>query len=322
MSKMEKIGTSSMWEYKYRPTTIDDMIIPDSLKKYFSDMAKSGNVDNLMLYGSAGRGKTSVAIALCNDAGVDYLYINASNNNSVNMVRNDIEQFATTFSLDGNKKAVILDEAECLTDDVGNGAGAQNALKAMMEVVEKNCRFILTTNNLSGINSALLSRCGRTIDFNFSKEESEKLKIAYFKRLKWILDNENISYDPKVLANFVIKNYPDFRMTLNRLQFFTKLYGKVDENILFVGDTSNFESLISEMKAKKWNNCRKIISEIDTRTFFSRLYDLLSPYVEDNYKPELVLTISEWDAKAGVMINKENAMVSCITSIIKEVKWS
>jgi replication factor C small subunit len=320
---MEKIGTSSLWEYKYRPTTVKDLILPDKEKKYFQDMVESGEIDTMLLYGTAGRGKTSVAIALCKDVGVNFYYVNASKNNSIDIVRNDIEQFATSHSLEGGKKVVILDEAECLSNKEGNGSGgsgAQNALKALIEAVESNCRFIFTTNNIGRINEALQSRCGRTINFNFSQEESKKLMVAYFKRLQWILNNENITFDKKVLAEFIQKKYPDFRKTLNELQMRVKMFGCVDERILAVSD-SKTENLIEEMRNKKWNNARKIVSEMDYFTFYTDLYLALESHVKDEYKPSLVLLLAEWSWKAGISNDKEIPAVAAMTEIIKGAMW-
>ena len=321
MSSMEKVGNSSLWEYRYRPTTVKDLILPEKEKKYFLDMVASGEVDNMLLFGTAGRGKTSVAIALCQDVDAEYLYINASKDNKIEVVRGDIEKFATSCSLDQRRKVVILDEAECLTDNTANGAGAQNALKSVIETVEKNCRFIFTTNNMSRINDALKSRCGRTIDFNFTKEDSVNLMRAYFKRLCWILDTEKVTYDKKTLAEFVQTNYPDFRKTLNRLQMLSKMYGCVDERILSAVDNTKVLNLIDEMKNKKWNNARKIVSEMDFTTFYGELYQNIEPYLKDDSKPSCVLTIGEWQWKAAMSNDKELPCVCCVTDLMKEAVW-
>ena len=252
--------------------------------------------------------------------GAEYLYINASKDNKIEVIRNQVEQFATTFSLEQAKKVVILDEAECLTDNV-NGAGAQNALKSLIEVAEKNCRFIFTTNNVSRINEALQSRCGRHINFNFATEESVSMMKAYFKRLCWILDNEKVPYEKKVLAEFVQKHYPDFRKTLNKLQMLVKMNGCVDEKILSASDSSKIEDLVEEMKNKKFNSVRKIISEVDFMNFFSVLYHVIEPHLKDESKPDVILTIGDWQWKAGMSNDKELACVCCAVTLMKEAKW-
>lgn len=317
---MQQVGDSSLWEYKYRPQTVNDLILPNSIKTYFLKMVEEGELSNLLLYSSAGRGKTSSAIALCNDIDAEYLYINASKENNIDTIRFKVEQFATSYSLNGQKKVVILDEAECLSNNVGNGAGAQNALKSLIEVVESHCRFIFTTNNISKINEALISRCNK-INFNFSPEENIELKKNYFKRLCWVLEKENIEFDKKILAEFVKKHFPDFRKTIQKLQLMVKINGVIDERIFQESDDAKIDVLIKEMKEKKFNNIRKIIVELDYVQFFSLFYKTVEPHIQPESIPELILILSEYDYKSSMCNDKEICLTACVIEMMKEVKW-
>jgi len=314
MDSMGKIGNSTIWEFKYTPTSIKDLIIPEQTKSYLLDCVSKEDIPNLLLYSSPGRGKTSTAYALCHDIGAEYLYINGSMETSIEVLRNKVTQFATSFSMDGCKKTVIMDESDRISSN------AADSIKGLLDQVVNHCRFIFTTNNFSKIIDPIKSRC-HIINFDFSKEESKKLMVLYFKRLQWILNNESVTYDKKILAEFVQNNYPDFRKTLNKLQMAVKTFGCIDERVLSVSDSSKVNSLIDEMKNKKWNGARKIISEMDFTTFYSDIYTAIEPHLKDECKPSVILELGEWAWKSGLSNDKELACVCCMTSLIKEANW-
>lgn len=311
---MEKIGTSSLYCEKYRPQTINDLIIPENLKKLFLQFVEDQDIPNLLFASSAGRGKTSTAFALCTDIDCDMLYINGSVENSIDTLRYKVTQFAMTGSFRDGKKVVIIDECERLSPQ------AQDGMKALIEQTEANCRFILTTNNISRIIDPIKSRC-QLVDFNFSQKETKNLVIAYFKRVCWILDNEKIEFDKKVLAEFVQQIYPDFRRTLNELQKFIKMYGKVNEEIFNCLDGVQFASLVNEMKSKKFSNIRKIVANMDADSFYGNFYAEIDTLLQDECKPTVIMVLGRYAYETSLSVNKEVSLAACIVELLRECKW-
>jgi DNA polymerase III delta prime subunit len=311
---MDIKSDSSIWEHKYKPCSVKDLILPKNITSLFDKYVKDGDIPQLLFASTAGRGKTSSAFALCNDLGADKMYINGSIDTSVDTLRYQVTQFASTSSFSDGKKICIIDECERLSPN------AQDGLKGIMDMTESNCRFILTTNNLSKIIPPIQSR-GTLINFNFSKEDMKSLIIAYFKRMCFVLDNEKIPYDKKILAEFTQQKYPDFRSTILGLQKAAHMYGQIDENIFKSIDGSQFTSLVSEMKEKKYNNVRKIIAETDPDTFYQTFYNDIENLVEPNCIPNIVMILGRFTYESALSISKEITLAACVTEIMREAKW-
>jgi DNA polymerase III delta prime subunit len=310
---MEVIGKSSLWVEKYRPKTVKDLILPAPIKTFLAKIVESKEVPNLLFFSSAGRGKTSTAFAITNDLDADVLYINASIENSIDTVRFKVQQFAMTSSFSDGKKVVILDEMDRMLN-------AQDALKALIEQCEANCRFIITTNNLSKIIDPIKSRT-QLIDFNFSSKETKELVIAYFKRVCWILEQEKIVFDKATLAEFVKKAYPDFRKTLSELQKFVQMHGSVDEKIFSSLDDSTFNSLVEELRNRKFNAVRKLATEIDPDTFYGQLYSEMDKLLEDKCKPDAIVALADSAYRSSLTVNKELELASCLVGLMRICIW-
>ena len=314
MSEMQKIGTSSLYVEKYRPQVIADIILPDNIRNLFNKFIEDGEINNVIFSSSAGRGKSTTAFALCKELNADTLYINGSVETSIDTLRYKVTQFAMTSSFGDGTKIVIIDECERLSNN------AQDGMKALIEQTESNCRFILTTNNLSKIIDPIKSRC-QLVDFNFNQKEMKNLIIAYFKRVCWILDQEKVKYDKKVLAEFVQKMYPDFRKTLNELQKFIKMNGEVSEAIFQNFDGTAFSNLIDEIKNKKFSNVRKLVSTIDSSTFYQEFYNKIDTLLSDQSKPVAVIILGKYAYESAISVAPEISLCACITEIMKECKF-
>jgi replication factor C small subunit len=311
---MESYGQSSLWVERYRPKTVNDLILPDSIKNFFNQLIKDKSICNLLFHGPAGQGKTASAYAIAKDIGADVLYINGSIDTSIDIVRYKVQSFAMTSSLSDSEKICILDESDRLS------ANAQDSLKSLIESTEKNCRFIFTTNNLSKIIDPIKSRC-QVINFNFPQKDTKNLIINYFKRICWILDNEKISYDKKVVAEFIQKSYPDFRKMLNELQKYAKMHNKIDESIYATVDGSILSSLVEELKAKKFNNVRKLATEIDSASFYGDFYKQIDSLLEDKCKPDVITILGQYAYESALSVNPEITLVSCLVQLMKTAIW-
>lgn len=292
-----------VWDEKYRPIKLDDCIIPDKLKEEFKAFLEQKQVPNLLLYSqSPGTGKTTTAKALCNELGIKPLFINASLNNSIDDIRNDVIQYATTVSIfgDGNIKVVILDEAERLSQS------AQESLKGLMEYVSKNCRFILTTNNKSRIIEPLQSRCDN-IDFVYTKTDQMKLAASMLKRVSEILKIEGIEYNPQVLAQIVKKFVPDNRRILIFLQRYATSNKVIDEGALAKIVSGEITTLIDSMKEKNFagvkdwlfQNYEQLQSDV-----YTKLYKALEPVLTGQSVAQLVLTLGDYQKYDSVVPDK------------------
>ena len=258
-----------LWVEKYRPKTIEDTILPADLKATFQQFVDQKNIPNLILSGTAGVGKTTVAKAMLEELDCDYIVINGSMNGNIDTLRNDILNFASTVSLSGGRKYVILDEADYL-----NPNSTQPALRNFMEEFSKNCGFILTCNYSNRIIEPLHSRCS-VIDFKISKKAMAKLATQFFKRVTFILESEKIGFDQKVVAEVINKHFPDWRRVLNELQRYS-VSGKIDSGILVNMSHDSFKDLIKHMKDRDFTEVRKWVaknSDADTTALFREFYD-------------------------------------------------
>ena len=309
-----------LWVEKYRPKKIRDCILPEDTKKTFSEFLKQKEIPNLLLSGTAGTGKTTVARALCEELGVDYIIINGSDEGrQIDTLRNKIKNFASTVSLteSAGHKVVIVDEADYMNAD-----SVQPALRNFIETFHSNCRFIFTCNYKSKILPALHSRC-TVIDFAIKNGQKVKTAQALLKRLGKILDEEEVKYDNKVLAELIQKHYPDFRRTINELQRYS-VRGKIDSGILFSLSEANTKELVKILKEKRFNDMRKwVINNLDKEpsSLFSTIYNLLYTNLEGNSVPQAVLIIAGYQYKSAFVADQEINMVACLTEIMANCKF-
>lgn len=306
-----------LWVEKYRPKTIAETILPDELKRTFQEFVDAGAVPNLLLSGTQGTGKTTVARALCEELGFDYIVINGSMNGGIDTLRTDIQNFASTVSLTGSRKVVILDEADYL-----NPNSTQPALRGFIEEFSKNCQFILTCNFKNRIIAPLHSRCS-VIDFKISKNEKQKMAAEFFKRVNNILSTEGVSADQKVVANVITKYFPDFRRVLNELQRYSTS-GKIDAGILAnVVDTS-IGNLMQHLKAKEFGEMRKWVAlniDNDPTTLFRTIYDGSYEYVKKGSIPQLVLHIADYQYKSAFVADQEVNFVAFLTEVMMNCEF-
>jgi DNA polymerase III delta prime subunit len=306
-----------LWVEKYRPKTIDECILPEGLKETFRSFVEQKDIPNLILAGGAGVGKTTVARAMLEQIEADYIVINGSLHGNIDTLRNDIMQFASTVSFTGNRKYVILDEADYL-----NPNSTQPALRNFMEEFSRNCGFILTCNFPNRIIDPLHSRCS-VVEFKISKDDLPKLAMQFMKRVINVLNTERINFDKSVVAELITKHVPDWRRVLNELQRYS-VNGSIDTGIFVNISDANFKSLINHLKAKDFNEMRKWVAEnsdSDTTTLFRKLYDTSHDYVKKNSIPELVLILAEYQYKAAFVADPEINLVAAFTRIMIDIEF-
>ena len=302
-----------LWVEKYRPRKIDSCILSKELKSFFKTIIKKGDIQNMLLSGTAGTGKTTVARALCEELESDYIVINGSEESGIDVLRTKIKQFASTVSFTGNTKVVILDEADYL-----NPNSTQPALRGFIEEFSNNCRLIFTCNFKNRIIQPLHSRC-TSIDFKIPKEEKPKIAASFFKRVLDILNDENIPFNEKVVAKVVEKYFPDYRRTLNELQRYSHS-GNIDEGILTNIVEVNANELVDSLKQKDWKRMRMwVVNNLDNdpQTLFRMIFDTIMPLT--NQVPQLVLTIADYQYKAAFVSDQEINLVACLTEIMAGV---
>jgi DNA polymerase III delta prime subunit len=304
-----------LWVEKYRPRTLEDCILPADQKHIFQEMVSKGEIQNMLLCGGAGMGKTTIARALCEELETDYIIINGSEESGIDVLRTKIKQFASTVSFSGKPKVVILDEADYL-----NPNSTQPALRAFIEEFSSNCRFILTCNFKNRIIPPLHSRTA-VIEFKLPKSEKPKIASAFFKRVMEIMAIENIESDGKVIAKVIEKHFPDYRRVLNELQRYSAS-GKIDEGIFVSLGESNMQELISSLKDGDWKKMRTwVVNNIDNdpQTIFRKLYDTLTDHVTQ--VPQLVLLLADYQYKAAFCADQEINLVACLTEIMAAVEF-
>jgi DNA polymerase III delta prime subunit len=306
-----------LWVEKYRPKTVEDCILPDNLKKTFQDFVNSGEVPNLMLAGSAGTGKTTVARALCEEVGADYIVINGSMNGGIDTLRVDIQNFASTVSLTGNRKVVILDEADYL-----NANSTQPALRGFIEEFSKNCSFILTCNFKNRIIEPLHSRCS-VYDFKIDAKDKPKLAAQFFKRLQTILESEGVEYKAPVVAELVKKFFPDNRRAINELQRYS-VSGAIDEGILTNFENLDMKGLMGALKEKNFKDMRKwVVQNIDSEptALFRKIYDNATDYIAPQSIPQLVVMIADYQYKSAFVGDQEVNFVAFLTEVMIDCEF-
>ena len=305
-----------LWVEKYRPQTIEECILDRPLKDTFNKIAESGEIPNMLFTGTAGLGKTTVAKALCNMLDLDYIVINGSEEGNIDTLRGKIKQFASTVSLQGGIKVVILDEADYL-----NPQSTQPALRGFIEEFANNCRFILTCNFKNRIIEPLHSRCGV---YEFNGGDKQQLCNDFFIRTQGILDKEGIPYDKPALAELIMKYYPDWRRVLNELQRYS-LSGKIDIGILNNISDKNYDDLFSSIKSKNFKKMRSwVVNNIDTdaSAIFRSMYDRMQDHVKPQSIPQLVLILADYQYKNAFVADHELNVVACLTEVMANVEFT
>ena len=309
-----------LWVEKYRPKKIEDCILSQDIKDTFSQFLQQKEIPNLLLSGTAGTGKTTVARALCEELGADYIIINGSDEGrQIDTLRHKIKNFASTVSLteESKHKVVIIDEADYMNAD-----SVQPALRNFIETFYNNCRFIFTCNYKNKIIPALHSRC-TVIDFTIKNGQKVKTAKSFMERMSFLLKSENIEFDKKVLAELIQKYYPDFRRTINELQRYS-VRGKIDSGILFSLSEANNKDLIKTLKDKKFNDMRKwVVNNIDKEpaSLFRGIYDVLYEALDSKSVPQAILIIAGYQYKAAFVADHEINMVACLTEIMASCKF-
>ena len=307
-----------LWVEKYRPKIVSETILPESLKLTFQKIVDGGELPNMLFTGTAGLGKTTVARALCNELGCDFILINGSEEGNIDTLRTKIKQFASSVSLQGGYKVVILDEADYL-----NPQSTQPALRGFIEEFSNNCRFILTCNFKNRIIEPLHSRCG-VYEFNTSKKSMIELCESFMARCKTILDNEKIEYDDKPLAELIMKFAPDWRRVLNELQRYS-INGRIDSGIVANLQDKNFDDLFSHLKNKNFKSMRSwVVNNIDTdaSAIFRAIYDRMIDKVAPQSIPQLVLLLADYQYKNAFVADHELNVVACLTEVMSDVQFN
>ena len=308
-----------IWVEKYRPQTIEDCILPDNIKKTFKEFLNKGEIPNMLLAGPPGVGKTTVAKALCNELGVDFYVINGSDEGRfLDTVRNNAKNFASTVSLasEAKHKVIIIDEA----DNTGNDV--QLLLRAFIEEFAGNCRFIFTCNYKNKILEPLHSRCA-VVDFSIRGKEKQQIAANFFQRLNFILEQERIETDKKVLIQLINKHFPDWRRVLNECQRYS-VSGKIDSGILAAFSDVAVDDLIKNLKAKNFPEVRKWVNsnmDNDTSVLFRRIYDSLYESLVPNSIPAAVLIIAKYQYQIAFVADQEINMLACLTEIMVECNF-
>lgn len=302
-----------LWVEKYRPKTIDECVLPMSLKSTFSDMVLKGEPQNLLFSGSAGVGKTTVAKALCHQMGCDYILINCSEEGNIDTLRTKIRQFASTVSLSGDtKKVVILDEF-----DYSNANSIQPALRGAIEEFANNCRFILTCNYKSRIIEPIHSRC-TCIDFILPPSEKPAIAAKMMERCSYILSTEGVKFDKKVLGELIMKHFPDMRRILNELQRYS-VSGQIDVGILASIGEVEIKNLMAALKNKDFATVRRwaaLNAEGSPHEVYRKMYDGLADYLDKPSIPEAILIIAEYQYKSAFVADQEINLVACLVQIM------
>jgi len=306
-----------LWVEKYRPKTIEECVLPDALKQTLSEFISKGDIPNLILSGGPGVGKTTAAKAMLDELGLTYMFINGSEESGIDVLRTKIKNFASTVSLHGGRKYLILDEADYL-----NPQSTQPALRGFIEEFHKNCGFILTCNYKNRLIPPLHSRCS-VVDFTVPKSEKKELAEQFFRRVMNVLVVEDIKFEPKAVAEVINKFFPDWRRVLNELQRYS-VSGRIDAGILVDISEINIKELMQSMKQKEFTNVRKwIVNNIDNdpTRLFRRLYDNLYDYMDGSSIPHVVVILGEYQYKAAFVADQEINMLACLTEIMSRGKF-
>jgi DNA polymerase III delta prime subunit len=307
-----------LWVEKYRPHKIEDCILPESIKSTFQEYVNRKEIPNLLLTGSAGVGKTTIAKALCEEVGCDYIVINGSEETGVDNIRVKVKNYASSMSLSGGRKVIIIDEADYLSPN------AQAALRGSIEETAVNCSFIFTCNFKNRIMDAIHSRCS-VIEFKLQNGQKAKMASQFFKRVEWLLTEEGVTYDKSVVAAVITKHFPDNRRILNELQRYSSNEGKtIDKGILAVVSDVNITELVKALKAKDFTTARKWVTnnlDSDTATILRKIYDNMYEFLKPESIPPAVLVLSKYQYQAAFVADQEINLVACLTEFMIECEF-
>ena len=306
-----------IWVEKYRPNTIDECVLPESLRDTFKEFVASGQLPNFLFCGTPGCGKTTVAKALCNEVGAEYLFINGSEESGIDVIRTKIKNFASSVSLTDSKKIVILDEADYL-----NPNSTQPALRAFIEEFSGNCRFIFTCNFKNRIIEPLHSRCA-VVEFRTDGKEKPAVATAFYKRIEHILGQEGIQFEQKAVVELIQKHFPDFRRVLNELQRYS-VSGKIDAGIMINVSDESWNNLFSLLKDKNFKEVRKWVaknSDIETTQLFSDLFNNANAKMKADSVPQMVLILADYQYKAAFVADHELNKMAALTEIMASCKF-
>jgi len=306
-----------LWVEKYRPQLVNDTILPKGLKSVFQKIISTGELPNMLFTGTPGVGKTTVAKALCNELDLDFIVINGSEEGNIDTLRNKIKHFASTVSLQGGYKVVILDEADYL-----NPQSTQPALRGFIEEFSNNCRFILTCNFKNRIIEPLHSRCS-VYEFAIPNNEKPEMANAIFLRICKILDDEKVAYDKKAVIALIEKHFPDYRRVINECQRYG-ITGKIDAGILVNLTEDNIKALVKYLKEKDFKAMRKwVVDNIDTEpaAIFRKIYDNVNEYVQPKSIPQCVLILADYQYKNAFVADHELNVVACMTELMANLEF-
>ena len=306
-----------LWVEEYRPRDVESCVLPKNLKDMFSEFVAQGELPNLILSGGPGVGKTTIAKAVVEQLGSTYMMINGSEESGIDVLRTKIKNFASTVSLEGGRKYLIIDEADYL-----NPQSTQPALRGFVEEFHKNCGFILTCNYKNRLIEPLHSRCS-VIDFTIPNSEKPELAKQFMERVEGILNEVNIKYEKRVVAEVINKFFPDWRRVLNELQRYS-VSGVIDAGMLVDMSEINMKELMGAMKNKEFTNVRKwVVNNLDNDPvrIFRNIYDSLYDHVDGNSIPLVVVLLGEYQYKSAFVADQEINTLAFLTEVMAKVKW-
>ena len=306
-----------LWVEQYRPKTVDDCILPQNLKNTFKEFVEQGKIPNVILSGGPGVGKTTIAKAVLDEIGATYMMINGSEESGIDVLRTKIKNFASTVSLEGGRKYLILDEADYL-----NPQSTQPALRGFMEEFHQNCGFILTCNYKNRLIEPLHSRCS-VIDFTIPKSEKQNLAMDFMKRVEFILQSESVEYEKKVLAELIQRHFPDWRRALNELQRYS-VSGRIDAGILIDMAEINIKELMLFMKEKEFTNVRKWVVnnlDMDSVRLIRSIYDSLYTFLDHSTIPHAVCILADYSYRGAFVADQEINTLACLTEMMAKCKF-
>ena len=305
-----------LWTEKYRPKTVEDCILPESIKNTFLEYVNRKEIPNLLLSGSAGVGKTTIARALCEEVGCDYIVINGSDESGIDVLRNKIKNYASSISFTGGRKVIIIDEADYL-----NPNSTQPALRGAIEEFSSNCSFIFTCNFKNRIIDPIHSRCA-VIDFKINGSKA-KMASQLFKRIEWVLKEEGVTYDKEVVAAVITKHFPDNRRILNELQRYS-VSGTIDKGILTSVSDVQLGELTKGLKEKDFAAARKWVTnnlDNDPVKIYRKLYDSLYESLKSQSVPQMVVILARYQYQAAFVADHEINMIACLTEIMMDCEF-
>ncbi len=305
-----------LWVEKYRPKTVAECILPDRLKDTFQQFVDKKEIPVLLLHGTAGVGKTTIAKALCNEVDCDYLFINGSDESGIDTFRMKVKQYASSLSLMGGRKVIIIDEADYL-----NPNSTQPALRSAIEEFSRNCTFIFTCNYKSRIIEPLQSRC-TAIDFALSGAEKRDMAMQFYNRVKDILATEKIDADMKVVVKLIEKHFPDYRRILNELQRYSA-NGKIDSGILANVKDADVAKLLDAFKTKDFAAVRKwaAVNSTDISQVYSTLYKAFYEEVKPACIPLMIVHLADYQYKAAFVADQELNLTACLSQIMLDCEF-